>query len=130
MDQQHAIDRGIGQRQFRLVDQRREPGPVRRPFHHALRGRHEGQATLRILAENPEIRGGVADTGDPLAAHLVPMRADAVADKAPGHDPERLRVEIPQVHDVDEHGQHGSMKRGIRPRIRRRGRILQAALPC
>jgi hypothetical protein len=31
------------------------------------------------------------------------MRADAAADETPRHDPERLGVEIPQIHDVDEH---------------------------
>ena len=40
---------GIGQRQVELFDQRRQRGPLGRPFHHALPGRHERETALLLL---------------------------------------------------------------------------------
>ena len=72
MHQQHAIDRGIRQRQLELVDQRRQRRPRGRPFHHALRRRHEGEAALGLLAEQAEIGRGIADAEHALAARVDP----------------------------------------------------------
>ena len=104
MHQQHAIDRGIRQRQFELVDQRRERRPRGRPFHHALRRRHEGEAALGLLAEQPEIGRGVADAEHAQPARIGPALADAAADEMPRHGAEPLGVEIAQIDDVDGHG--------------------------
>ena len=104
MHQQHAIDRRVRQRQLELVDQRRQRRLRGRPFHHALRGRHEGQATLGLLAEQPEIGRGVADAEDALSARIDPALADAAADEMPRHGAEPLAVEIAQIDDVDGHG--------------------------
>ena len=38
------------------------------------------------------------------AFHSLCTRADAAPDKSARHDPEGLRVEIPKVDDIDEHG--------------------------
>ena len=48
--------------------------PCRRPFHHALRRRHEGEAALGLLAEQPEIGRRIADADD---AHGRAGRASA-----------------------------------------------------
>ena len=105
MHQQHAIDRGVGQRQFELVDQRRQRRPRGRPFHHALRRRHEGEAALGLLAEQPEIGRGVADAED---AHVRAYRSSARRMPRPtkwrATDAEPLGVEIAQIDDVDGHG--------------------------
>ena len=104
MHQQHAIDRRVGQRQFDLVDQRRQRRPRGRPFHHALRRRHEGEAALGLLAEQAEIGRGVADAEHALAGVSRHSAADAAADEAARHHAEPLAVEIAQIDDVDRHG--------------------------
>ena len=110
MHEQHAIDRGIGERQLELVDQRGETGPVGRPFHHPLHRRHEGQAALRLLAKQPEIGRRIADPEHAHAAGIGKALADAAADEAPRHDAEALGIEIAQIDDVDGHGAKGSME--------------------
>ena len=104
MHQQHAIDGGVRQRQFKLIDQRRQRRLRGRPFHHALRRRHEGEATLGLLAEQPEIGRGVADAEDALSTRIDPAPADAAADEMPRHRAEPLAIEIAQIDDVDGHG--------------------------
>ena len=53
MDQQHAIDRAVGQRQIQLVDQGREIAPFARPAGDTLGGGHEGQDARCLLDEGP-----------------------------------------------------------------------------
>ena len=101
--EQHPIDRGIGERQFELVDERGEAGPVGRPFHHPLHRRHEGEATLGLLAKETEIGRGIAHSQHAHAARVGKAPANAAADEAAGHDAEALGVEIAQVDDVDGH---------------------------
>ena len=100
MDEQHAVDCGIRQRPLVFLDQRRQRRPRRRPTHHALRGRHQRQATLGFFAEQAEIRRRIADTEHALAARIFPARADAAADKAPSDDAEPLGVKVAQVDNV------------------------------
>ncbi len=100
MDQQHAIDGGIGQRQFVLLDQRRQRRPARRPAHDALRRRHQGEAALGLLAEQAEIGRRIADAEHAQLMGILPARAYAAADETPGHDAEVLGVEIAQVDDI------------------------------
>ena len=104
MHQQHAVDGGVRQRQLELVDQRRKRRPRGRPFHHALRRRHEGEAALGLLAEQAEIGRRVADAEHAQPAGVAPAPADAAADEMPRHRAEPLGVEIAQIDDVDGHG--------------------------
>ena len=67
MDEQDAIDRGIRQRQREFIDQRRQRRPRGRPFQHALRRRHEGDAAFGVLAEQAEIGRRIAEPEHPLA---------------------------------------------------------------
>ena len=113
MHQQYAVDRGVGQRQLVLVHQGGERRTIRGPFHHALRGRHEGETALRFVAKQPEVRGGIADPQHAQAVQIGPARADAAADEPACHHAERLAVEIAQIDDVERHGQ--SLGRGARP---------------
>ena len=114
MDQQHAIDRRIGQRQFVLLDQRGQRRPRRRPAHDALRRRHQGEAALGLLAEQAEIGRGIADAQHAQCTGVVPARANAAADEAPGHDAQVLGVEISQVDDI--HGDKIACRAGTRRR--------------
>ena len=77
-------------------------GRARRPAHHALRRRHQGEAALGLLAEQAEIGRRIADAQDPQCAGVLPARANAAADEAPRHDAEALGVEIAQVDDIHE----------------------------
>jgi hypothetical protein len=114
--QQHPIDRGILQRQVELVDQRRQARPLRRPLHHALRRRHEGEAALRLLPEQSEIGRRVADAEHAHATGIIEPDTDAAADESPRNHAEALGVEIAQVDDVNGHARnlsrHGEV-RGI-----------------
>ncbi len=103
MHEQYAVDRGIGERQIKLVDQRREARPVGRPVQHALHRRHEGEATLRLLPEQAEIRGRIADAEHAHAARVVEALTDAAADETTRHGAELLGVEIAQIDDIDGH---------------------------
>src|SRR4029079_17230372 len=85
-------------------DQRRQSRSCGRPFHHALSGWHESQATLRLLAEQPEIGRGVADAEDALPTRVDPAPADAAADEMPRHRAEPLAIEVAQIDDIDGHG--------------------------
>jgi hypothetical protein len=98
------VDRAVGQRQFVLVHQRGQSRPRGRPFHHALPGRHEGEAAFGLLAEQAEIGRGVADAEHALAGGIPPQSANAAADETTGHHAQALAVEIAQVNDVDRHG--------------------------
>src|SRR5262245_52145968 len=104
MHEQHAIDRGIRERQFELIDQGGEAGPGARPFYHPLHRRHEGEAALRLLAEQAEIGRRIADPEHAHAAGIGKALADAAANEAPRHDAEALGIEIAQIDDVDGHG--------------------------
>src|SRR6266567_6158508 len=100
MNQQDAIDRGLRQRQRKLIDQRRQRRPSGRPFQHALCSRHEGQAALAILAEQAEIGRRVADAEHTLAFGVRPSFANAAIDELSRHGAEAPRIEIAQVDDV------------------------------
>ena len=54
MDKQHPVDGRVDQRQFLVKHQRGCGRSIGRPVHGALRGRHEGEDTLRIGAEPVE----------------------------------------------------------------------------
>jgi hypothetical protein len=97
MDEQHAIDRSIRQRQIKLVDERRQRRSRGRPLQHALRRWHEGQATLRLLAEQSEVRGCIADAQNPHASGIGKARANAAPDEAPRRYAQALGIEIAQV---------------------------------
>jgi len=86
------------------VHQRRQSRPRRRPFHHALPGRHERQTPFGFLAEQAEIRRGIADAEHAQAGGVLPQTADAAADEAARHHTELLGVKIAQVHDINRHG--------------------------
>jgi hypothetical protein len=58
MDQQHAVDRAVGQGQVDLVDQGGEVAALARPARHALLARHEGQG--RSASSRNGRRKGVA----------------------------------------------------------------------
>jgi hypothetical protein len=103
MHEQHAIHRAVRQRQFEFVNQRGKRRPRRRPFHHALCGRHEREAPFRLFAEQAEIGCRIADAEHTLLAQIGPTLADAVADEMTRHRAEPLAVEIAQIDDVDGH---------------------------
>ena len=92
--QQHAIDRAVGQGQFILVDQRRKRRTRGRPFHHALSGRHEGEAAFGFLAEQAEIRRGVADAKHTHTGGIAPQSANTAADESARHHAEALAVKV------------------------------------
>ncbi|MGY4500140.1 glyoxylase-like metal-dependent hydrolase (beta-lactamase superfamily II) [Bradyrhizobium sp. GM24.11] len=103
MDQQDAVDRGVGKRQRELVDQRGQRGPPRGPFQHALRRRHEGDTAFRILAEQPQIGRGIADAEHTLALGIRPALPNAAIDHLPCHDAEAPGIKLAKVDDVDGH---------------------------
>ncbi len=102
MDQQHAIDRGVGQRQFVFLDQSGKSRAGRRPTNDTLRGRHHGKAAFRLVAEQAEIGRRIADAEDAQPVGIVPPHTDAVADKAAGHDAKLLAIKIAQVDHIHD----------------------------
>jgi len=104
MNEEHPVDLGIGERHLQLIDQGGKTGPVGRPFHHPLRGRHEGEAAFRLLAKQAEIRRRITHSQHAHAAGIGEALADAAADKAAGHDAEALGIEVAQIDDIDGHG--------------------------
>src|SRR5882724_8763612 len=111
MHQEDAIDRGIRQRQREFIDQRRQRRPPGRPFQDALRRRHESEAALRILAEQPEVGRRIADAEHALAFGPWPAGLDAAIDQPPRHDTEALRVKIAEINDV--HGPNLTCGRSV-----------------
>src|SRR5262249_31740740 len=87
MHEEHAIDRGIGERQLELIDEGGETGPVGRPFHHPLHRRHEGEAAFRLLAKEPEIRRRIAHPEYAHAARVGKALAYAAPHEAPATTP-------------------------------------------
>ena len=83
-----------------LIDQGGKRRMTRRPFDHALAGRHECQAPLSLFAKQPKVWGGVTNAEQPQPANRVPSTPDPASDEAAGDRPERLRVKMPQVDDV------------------------------
>src|SRR6266436_1747893 len=119
MNQQDAVDRGIRQRQRKFIDQCRERRPRGRPFQHALRRRHEGDAALAVLAKQAEIGRGIAEAEYPLALRVRPARMDAAIDQPPRHDAEALRIEIAEIDDIDGHALNVTRRRAsLRPEYR------------
>src|ERR1700694_3467196 len=114
VNHQDAVDGGIRQRQRKLIDQCCEGWARRRPLQHALRGRHEGDAALRVLAKQAEIRGGIAQAEHPLATGGRPARMNAAIDQPPCHDTEALRIEIAEVDDIDGHGHNLTRRSSVR----------------
>ena len=106
MNEQHAVDRRLGQRQFILVHQGREHRAVRRPFHHPLGRRHEGETPLRLVAKQPEVWGRIADPDHAQSVHVLPACAYPPADEAPRDPAERLAVEIAQIDDIERHARN------------------------
>jgi hypothetical protein len=104
MHEQHPIDRRVGERQGEIIRQRRQAGPQRGPFDHALRGRHEGEAAFRFFAEQAQIGGRVADAEDAQAARIGKARPYPPAHEAPRHVAEALRVEIAEIDHIKRHG--------------------------
>jgi hypothetical protein len=51
VNEEHPINRGVGQRHFQFVNERSKTRPVGRPFHHPLHRRHESQAAFCLLAK-------------------------------------------------------------------------------
>src|SRR5260370_5041230 len=80
--------------------QRRARG---RPFQNPLCRRHEGDAALRVLANQAKIGGGIAEAEHPLALRVRPARMNAAIDQPPRHDAEALRIEIAEIDDIDGH---------------------------
>ena len=115
MDHQNPIHRRIRQRQRHLIDQRRQRRAFRRPFQHALRRRHESQTALRRVAKQSQIGGGIADAEHALVLGIRPARLDAAIDQPPRRDAEPLRIEVPEIDDVDGHGRTLACHRGHSP---------------
>ena len=103
MDQQHAVDRAVGQRQVHLVDQGREVAALARPARDALLGRHEGQRALGFLDERPQERRGIAQAQHGLAAHVRPHLAQPGAQQPRRRLAKRAAVEFLEVEDVAPH---------------------------
>jgi hypothetical protein len=80
-------------------------GPIRRPFHHALRRRHEGETALRLLAKEAEIGCRIAHAEHAQPAGVGEAGTDATTDEAARHDAQALGVEGAQIDDVDGHGE-------------------------
>ena len=113
--EQNTVDRGVGERQFELVHQCREPRPRRGPFHHALRRRHEGKAALGLLAELAEIRRGIAHPEHAHTARVGKTHADAAPDETPRRYSEPLGVEIAQIDHIDGHAPEYHVVAGLGP---------------
>ena len=103
MDQEHAVDRAVGQGQVVLVDQGGEVAALARPARHALLRRHEGQGALRFLAERPQEGRGIAQAQHGLAAHVRPHFAQPRAQQPHRHLPEGAAVKLVEVEDVRPH---------------------------
>ena len=103
MDQQHAVDRAVGQRQVELVDQGGVVAALARPARDALRRRHEGQGPLGLFHEGPQERGGIAQPQHGVAAHARPHLAQPRPQQADRHLAEGAGVEFVEVEDVCPH---------------------------
>src|SRR5438477_116472 len=73
------------------------------PFHHPLRRGHEGETALRLLSEQPEIGGRIADPEYAKPLDVAPARTNAARDKPSCHGAECLAVKITQIDDVERH---------------------------
>ena len=104
MHQKHSVDRRIGEWQIELFDQCGERRARRGPFHYALRSRHEREAPLGFLAEQPEIRCRIANAHDAQPARIRPAGADTAAHKAARNRAQRLSVEVAQIDDIEKQG--------------------------
>src|SRR4051812_8111528 len=115
MHQQDAVDRRIAEREIEFLHQCGERGARRRPFHHALRRRHEGKTAFRLIAKQAEIGRRVTDPGDPLRARIAPALANPAADEPSRNRSELLSVEVAKVYYVKRHGNADSPGTMYRP---------------
>ena len=111
VNDEDAIDRGVGQGQHVGVDQRRGGAPARRPVDHALLGRHEGEDALRLVAKPLEIGSAVAQGEDRQARAIVPAHAQHSPDQPARNVAERGGIEGDEIVDVERHGRLGLSER-------------------
>ncbi len=104
VNDQRAVDRGVGQRQHVELDQRRGGASLRRPARDADFGRHERERALRLVAKSVEQRTGETEAENRQAAAIVPARAQHAADQPPRDVAQRRSVESDEVVDVERHG--------------------------
>ena len=116
VDDENAIECRIGQRQGVVGDEGRRVRSFRRPVHHALDRRHEGDRPLGIC-EIGEIGRGVADAEHALTVDRGPALLQPLGDQPSRNDAEPLGVEGAQIDDIEIH--RGILSRRVAERSRR-----------
>ena len=112
MHDQDAIHAGVGQRRHRRLHQRRGGAPVGWPMDDTLRGRHEGEDPLRLLAKTVEVRRRIAKAEHAQPGVILPARAHQPRHQAARDLPQRRVVKGPQIDDV-EHGLDHRLNRSV-----------------
>src|SRR5690606_11229817 len=116
MDDENAIDAGIGERQVVVSD---EGGGIRllaRPVHDALRRRHEGDDAFRPLAQSRQVRRRVADADEAFPGERRPARLELPPDEAAGHEAQAFAIEGAEIDDVEVHARAMLHQAGRRTR--------------
>jgi len=113
--QKDAVERGFPERQEHGVDEGRCGRSRARPHRDALRGRHQGDGPLGLVAENRQIGVGIADAGEREAPEIGPDRAQPCRQDAPRHLPHRAAVEGLQFDDVERHSGSAPASTSIPP---------------
>ena len=104
VDDEDAVDAGVGQGQLGLVRQGDQARPLGGPVHHPLGRRHDREHPLRLVGELAQEGGGVADAEHPEARQVRPEGAHLPAQDAARHGAERRGVERAEIDDVGAHG--------------------------
>ena len=79
-------------------------GPLAGPHHAALLGRHQRAEPQRLAPKRAEIGCRIAEPHDHQPVGAPPVLANALADEAPHHAPERGGVEGAEIDDIQRHG--------------------------
>ena len=103
MDQQHMVDRAVGQRQVVLVDQSGEVAAFARPAGHTLRAGMKASVRSASSPEGPQERPGIAQAQHGLAAHVRPHLAQPRPQQADRDLPKGAGVELVEIEDVCPH---------------------------
>ena len=103
MHHQHAIDRGIRQRQLLVEHQRGRGCRPHRPVHRPLPGRHEGEGALGIRAEAVEVGNDIAEPDKTLLRQTRPERGKRCRDGLLREASKLGMVELTKVNDIGVH---------------------------
>ncbi len=103
MNREHAVDRGRGERQATILDERSGRRSLGRPINDALTRRHEAHDAFGLIAKRAQIGRCIAEAEEAISLNIRP-HGPQTPPQQHAHDPaERIPIEIAQIDDIKVH---------------------------